>query len=245
MNEMLYEKIADRIREMLSTSSYSEGIVNGFDSVEFNAIVADVLGEPEPVIVKSRDYNEGAFSNELEWAKSFIMQLRTEMLISQATGDRLNYWGELVGIERMTEEADDSYRLRIIKTIRAPKLTKYALKTALSDFFTDDIKILDYSDAMFTGLSFNGFYETYPPPNTIMPAIIRGAGSAYYFEIIIPDSALEGFDPEYFAYTTQLFTGNQFVTRRGTTGLNWARILQTIDNTKVAGVTYNVYIGGE
>lgn len=239
----VYTKIAEKIMFHISESAYAEGI----DSVDFKAVVADVDGVALPIVTKSGEYYEGAISNELEWAKSYILQLREEMSIFKATGDRLNYFGEIYGYPRQSNEDDVSYRTRIIGRLRATKITKWAIIQAIQPYFLAPIRVVEPRDAAFFGVSFFNYYGEIYPPSTVKPALFKGNTEArFYFEIWIPNSALPSINPSIFGFFGQTvyraFFNNQFFARKGQTGLNWLFIRELVDNTKIAGVTYNIFI---
>lgn len=241
MAEPVYTTMAERIKNFFAANPYISDIDNGFESIEFRAILADVDGVPETIIEKSLDFKEGALSNELEWARNYTLQIGQEFNVANATGERLNFWGETLGYPRQTNEGDESYRLRILKRLRAKKLTKWAIIEALREFFTDDVTIYNGSEGAYYNNFFYGYYGSQQPPEYISPAIFRG-NEGFFFEIIIPSSALEGVDPSYYLYFTQGFFNNQFFTAPKESGLNWARIIDLLDDIIGAGISYTIYL---
>lgn len=62
------------------------------------------------------------------------------MALDTATGEWLDYWGYVFGVPRDYEEDDDTYRIRIIEEIIAPKNTIEAIKRATARKVNKDHK---------------------------------------------------------------------------------------------------------
>jgi len=64
--------------------------------------------------------------------------IKLEMLISSATGDWLNTWGDWFGVKRLIEEPDELYRKRILAVITKPKNTVPALIATARAYIGDE-----------------------------------------------------------------------------------------------------------
>lgn len=242
---MIYKNLADRLLQYIKLSNYGSAV----DNVNFATMYADVAKvqvelTPEALeaIITSADFDLGAIANELEWVNQFIIQLQKELYLKYSCGNRLDYYGELYGVPRFTGEPDTAYRKRILFYINGRKLTKYAIIDAIQEYFSEPIYIYESQDAAFYDCSFFEFYDSIPAPGLVTPAFIRDEGSKFYFEIWIPIGAFSISDSEIYGFTDIAFYDNEFFSATGTTGLNWNIIFDLIDNTKVAGVGYTIFV---
>lgn len=241
----MYNNLADRIIQYIKQSNYGTAI----ESVNFSTLFADIAKvtvtlTPEAIAeaLETGNFELGAIANELEWANQFIINSQLELYLKNATNSRLDYYGEIYGIDRFTDEPDESYRKRILFYINGKKLTKWAIIDAIKDYFSDDIFIYESGDAAFYDCSFFEFYDSVPAPGLVMPAFIRDEGSQFYFEIWIPIGAFADSDSEIYGFLDNAFYDNEFFSASGTTGLNWNIIFDLIDNTKAAGIGYTIFI---
>jgi|GEM_PF-2075400 hypothetical protein len=81
--------------------------------------------DPERILIDCMAYREVLLRNGMEW-------LMRQNFVQLAEGSELDWWGQLFGVVRVTDESDDTYRLRILAANKSEGLgTKAAYKSRI------------------------------------------------------------------------------------------------------------------
>ena len=140
----------DLINKAVSKSAIN---VKGDD---YKAIMGDEDFVPESVIVQSSDYNCGAVSNELEFARTVANSLTVSLTIGDAENEDLTSLVQsFINLSRLsTTEPDTGYRARFkvlaVQESFPHRTTPGAIRSALSYIIDkDNISVIEYFDTQY------------------------------------------------------------------------------------------------
>lgn len=117
----------------------------------------------------------GAIDDSLGDVRTTLVELDTEYLIFNSTGEWLDMWGDTFNTSRNHNEADQVYRARIMAVATKPRNTIPALVSAVKTYIGDEESIVVYEP--FTNMrkfnisTFNG-KDKYPDGTYYRPSVI-------------------------------------------------------------------------
>jgi hypothetical protein len=171
----------------INQTSISDAINKDLDNAAYCAIIGQSPFTPNPIIVDSSDFNCGALSNEIEYARLVCDYYINAMDPNEASGNELDLViNTFINLPRRgTEESDPSFLTRFLSIVAEHsypnRCTKWAIASALS-YFTPlaNIQVLEPFD------SHNLYFQ------------IRFRGIVSITDILTFDSLLTGFLDQYF-----------------------------------------------
>lgn len=86
----------------------------------------------------------GAIGQALDDTQTNTDDLQNELVITTATSEWLDRWGEWFGVKRKIDETDDSLRQRILDTLTQDKLTIPALINIVKNALGQDTEVTVY-----------------------------------------------------------------------------------------------------
>lgn len=88
-------------------------------------------------------------SIELSVAAAAVLQALRQMIIGQAEGEWLDYWGGLLGVSRRSSEGDTTYAPWIVKEALRNRCNAHAIELAIRDETGWDVRIYEPWHDMF------------------------------------------------------------------------------------------------
>jgi hypothetical protein len=116
-----------------------------------------------------------AMDDSFNKVRTSIVELDTEYLIFNSTGDWLDIWGSSFNVSRFLDEPDALYRARILSTATRPRNTIPAIVSAVKTFVGNEETIVVYEP--FTNMrkfnisTFNG-KDKFPDGSYYRPSVI-------------------------------------------------------------------------
>lgn len=191
------------------------------DSGEFLKLIGDKTKTTPSFSgeVNVNDIDTGAISNILEYTRRLNLFLVSQLNINYASLEWLDFIGEgFYNLPRDAGESDEDYRIRIKQTVFQLKETPIRIEDAL-EFYGDNVRVIEgIDDGAFADISFTECYRDF---SNFGEYIVKAAlasdesGLLLFFFRVIMENVL----PE-----------------------DYGRIINIIENFKVAGVTYEVEI---
>lgn len=118
-----------------------------------------------------------ALGEGVERAREDLLAALAQMWPLQAEGEWADYWGQLFGIWRRDNEADDAYTARIFAEVVRPRSNAFAIEANLSDALGETIRVFEPWTRVI-----------YPSGHACTPSRHRIRGGNYWTHCIIHPS---------------------------------------------------------
>ena len=197
-------------------------------------------------VEKSTDYDQGAISNELEFTKGIMKQLKQEFKLENATKERLDIFGGLLELIRPFENSpDDSFKERInLHILPGGNGTPRRILDVINPLLDKAPVFIDgIIDTAFYGLSFFDVWLPSELPSGYYPALYSSGTVNNYFEIHL--RAVKEVTSEYsawwnlirYSYYDYSFYGSLLGSLP-----NRSDLIERIELEKASGNAYNIFL---